>query len=326
MEKRINIFDNLKSLLIFLVVFGHIISPLRSSSNEATFIYMCIYLFHMPLFLYIFGYFSKSTVKEGKIVKNKWFNFLLLYFLMQGVLLIIGNKEFSLLNGETGMWYIQCILIWILLLPFIDRIKPKYMLIISFILGILIGFDKNADHTLSLSRVFVFMPFFLLGLYTTEDHIKKLRTKKNKIYAVMILLAIILILISIPLNYELIIKFTFGKHSYSLLGFNYIGCLFRMLWYAVSILISVCIITLTSNKKNIFTNIGTKTLQVFCLHLIVYFYYKKYELYTYFDNPIGLIILAIDSFVLVLILSQKIFSYPFNKIMNVKFNKILKKY
>ena len=56
--------DNIKVVLIFLVVFGHLIERYIDTSNTLMGIYMFIYIFHMPLFVYISGYLSKNINKS----------------------------------------------------------------------------------------------------------------------------------------------------------------------------------------------------------------------------------------------------------------------
>ena len=58
-KTRDSYFDNLKTILIFLVVLGHFTNlnnsvPLMGAINNV------IYSFHMPIFIFISGYFSKS--------------------------------------------------------------------------------------------------------------------------------------------------------------------------------------------------------------------------------------------------------------------------
>ena len=59
--------DNIKVVLIFLVVFGHLIERYIDTSDTLMAIYMFIYIFHMPLFIYISGYLSKNVNKSKKI-------------------------------------------------------------------------------------------------------------------------------------------------------------------------------------------------------------------------------------------------------------------
>src|SRR5690606_41893719 len=52
-------FDNAKLLLIFLVVFGHAIQPFTSKNRIIDALYIWIYTFHMPAFIFLAGFFVK---------------------------------------------------------------------------------------------------------------------------------------------------------------------------------------------------------------------------------------------------------------------------
>lgn len=57
MKERDYFFDNSKFYLIALVFIGHIINTCRSN-DIAKWLYDFIYVFHMPAFIFISGYFS----------------------------------------------------------------------------------------------------------------------------------------------------------------------------------------------------------------------------------------------------------------------------
>lgn len=60
MEKiRNDYFDNIKSVLITLVVIGHFLLPLESTRLKDGLVNV-IYLFHMPMFIMVSGYFAKG--------------------------------------------------------------------------------------------------------------------------------------------------------------------------------------------------------------------------------------------------------------------------
>ena len=56
-KERSPLFDNMKMVLIILVVFGHALEEI-SLEHEYGIIRACIYSFHMPVFIFISGYFS----------------------------------------------------------------------------------------------------------------------------------------------------------------------------------------------------------------------------------------------------------------------------
>lgn len=59
--------DNIKFILIFLVVFGHLIERYIDTNSTLMGVYMFIYLFHMPLFIFVSGLLSKN-IKKSKTV------------------------------------------------------------------------------------------------------------------------------------------------------------------------------------------------------------------------------------------------------------------
>lgn len=124
MKQRICYFDNLKFILILLVVIGHFLSSFKTDHLYAS-IYSFIYIFHMPCFIFLAGYFSKSLIKDGKLSVNKIIGYSILYFIMQTGLLILLGKNFTLIVPSLALWYLQSMIIWILLLPVIDKFKPN---------------------------------------------------------------------------------------------------------------------------------------------------------------------------------------------------------
>jgi len=58
-------FDNAKFILIALVVIGHIMAPLMTHSTACKTLYIWIYIFHMPAFALISGYFAKNILQHN---------------------------------------------------------------------------------------------------------------------------------------------------------------------------------------------------------------------------------------------------------------------
>ena len=61
---RINRFDNLKGLAIFLIVLGHL--SFITELDSINLIHNYIYLIHLPIFFFVAGYFSKIGPDETK--------------------------------------------------------------------------------------------------------------------------------------------------------------------------------------------------------------------------------------------------------------------
>lgn len=64
MRKRDLYFDNLKGILISLVVFGHLIENFYFKSKFVEIVYTFIYTFHMPAFIFLSGLFFKPDLKK----------------------------------------------------------------------------------------------------------------------------------------------------------------------------------------------------------------------------------------------------------------------
>lgn len=60
MKERDVYFDNLKFILILLVVMGHLFQPFNGGITIGP-IFKFLYSVHMPLFIFVAGYFSKNV-------------------------------------------------------------------------------------------------------------------------------------------------------------------------------------------------------------------------------------------------------------------------
>lgn len=67
MNKRLYYIDNLRGLLIILVVLGHCIQNLDLDFDH-NIVFRYIYSFHMPLFMFISGFVSYK--KEYKFISS----------------------------------------------------------------------------------------------------------------------------------------------------------------------------------------------------------------------------------------------------------------
>jgi len=79
-RKRFYLADNLRCILIFLVIFGHLLGSFSGPIRRD--IFVMIYIFHMPFFIYISGWFAKFNPK--KIIRHIFFPYIISQFLYQG--------------------------------------------------------------------------------------------------------------------------------------------------------------------------------------------------------------------------------------------------
>lgn len=88
-EKRQFLFDNMKVLLMCLVVFGHFLEKISIEGGYGI-IRAWIYSFHMPAFVFISGYFSKHTSEDE--IKTITYCLILILYLIQRIVYIFIKR------------------------------------------------------------------------------------------------------------------------------------------------------------------------------------------------------------------------------------------
>lgn len=193
-KKRIALFDNLKYLLIVLVVFGHILEKCPFSYYPWHAFLNIIWSFHMPLFIFISGYFSKKVFDSNSIIR------LLLIYLVFNYLYLLADYIFGVPVNSFGapkhaMWYIFSLICWRCLLVIIPNrlLASLYIwLPISIVISVLSGFIPLYKGEFCLLRTMCFLPYFLGGFYCKQHGIifKLLTIKKKTAINSIIVLAL----------------------------------------------------------------------------------------------------------------------------------------
>ena len=321
MEKRNAYWDNAKTVLIFLVVFGHYLIEMGYKENLVEAVYQWIYLFHMPAFIFVSGYFSKNFVKR-KGDSSKLLGFLVLYVVFSVMLWIMDAltvKELTkpdLFSTGSAQWYMLAMFFWYLSLLFVSELPAGITIAVVFVLGLLVGFEKNAGNFLSMSRVIVFYPFFLLGYYFKEEWLEKI-TLKWKIVSGMFLTGIFVILLFYRKTVSPVLRFVYGNKSYSALEFsNAEGVLYRGIWYIIAFLMTMSFLCIISSKRRFYTRVGEYTLPVYIIHRVLRDGFVALGLYRVIGYGIpALIVCGVISFFMLFFCANK----TFGKLCNAAF-------
>ena len=269
-SQRNHLMDNLKAVLIFLVVFAHFLTFYVDKDATSIFVEGLTYFifsFHMPLFVFICGFFSKNVDK----VRRTSFVRLLLPYLFFNTLMMFSEayathdrSNVQLLTPVYVNWFLLSLFFWRIILK--DLIRIKLVLPVSVFVALFIGFAGEANNVLALSRTIVFLPFFLLGYYTTDNAIKYVRsTNRLLALAVIGVTAWIIYLATISGYLSLAI---FMAIPYSSLS----GLTLRIAYLVVAMLMGFALIVLCPEKKlPLVTNVGANSLVIFLLHRYVNF-------------------------------------------------------
>ena len=158
--------DNIRCILIFLVVFGHMLTWIPEADTP----YRIIYLFHMPAFLFLTGFFSHFNI--SKILTQLAYPYILfqiLYLIYDTLVFRDAPIHEMVLQFSTPywiLWYLQAILFYRLLTPLLDKV-PRWgrgaVFAGSIALALLSGFVPEFGDFLTAGRGFAFLPVVLSG-------------------------------------------------------------------------------------------------------------------------------------------------------------------
>jgi fucose 4-O-acetylase-like acetyltransferase len=292
-------FDNAKFILILLVVIGHAIEPLIAKNHFLHSVYLFIYLFHMPLFILIGGYFTKKKKNLGKLLLK----FLIPYLIFELLYapLFIGQYQF-LVTPYWVLWFMLSYICWNLMLPLFTKLK--HPIILSIIIAIGAGYISSLGLFLSISRTLYFFPFFILGHYLTKQHIEWIFAHVKKAYSIAILSLTFMILLFFDL--DIIQKWLYGVDSYRELGNpEWYAGIYRLGLFGITAILSIAFLSLIPRKKTWYSELGSRTLYVYLLHVFVIKLISMLHIYQFIVNPLEVILLILFSILVTIFLSSK---------------------
>lgn len=301
-------FDNLKFLMIFLVVFGHLLEILNAGISRN--LYILIYTFHIPVFVFVSGYFFKFKPKN--IIKY------VIYYIIWQVLYSLFDIYFLKTSQAISfkvpywiLWYLISLISWCLITKLFDVKSNKIkvlLLLVSFSISILSGFlfTKRSGYDFSISRTLTYFPYFLLGFYlkNSESNFLSLKSAENKLnikkFSIVLLIFIICFAYFITNINNIEFGMLYGSHGYKELH-NYTP-LFKTILSLFSLSIIILLLNFISKKKlPIISDIGKSTLIVYLLHgFIIKTIHNKLKIFV-FSDLINILISFILSIVIVLL-------------------------
>ena len=187
-------FDNAKYLAIVLVAMGHSWEPLRDGSRAAAALYITVYAFHMPAFIIISGYFSRSfDMRKDRLqrlitgVAVPYILFEVAYTLFKRWADDDPGYPISLMDPWYLTWFLAALFIWRLTTPLWKIVRWPVPLALA--VAVLASVSPDIGDDLDLQRVLQFLPFFVIGLSLRPEHFKLVRRKKARILAVPVFAA-----------------------------------------------------------------------------------------------------------------------------------------
>ncbi|MFF2188107.1 acyltransferase family protein [Streptomyces sp. NPDC058155] len=186
--KRDAFFDNAKYLAIVLVAIGHAWEPVMDGSRATKALYMVVYSFHMPAFIIISGYFSRSYTGRPHQIRRlltgiavPYIVFEVAYSLFKRVTNDPGHP-ISLLDPWYLTWFLAALFVWRLTTPI--WLSLRHPLPVALGIAALASFTPNIGEDLNLQRVLQFLPLFVLGLILKPEHFQLVRRREVRLLAV----------------------------------------------------------------------------------------------------------------------------------------------
>ena len=342
-NSRIETLDIYKGFLIFLVVWGHFMMPLIDREYPvARRLFLFIYSFHMPAFIFLSGYFYYDSWKRKGTKLKSVIPLIMLFFLMKILLhisdmLFYGDRNIipDFLHESSTPWYISALIFFRLSLYPLElflklnkkktsRVKREQfnsdavtiyvtvlIIFFTFFSMLNMNWQVKIDDFLSLDRVGV-----LYKKYSSVSKTSIFEEINIRLFAMGAFCVLVFFVFFKYVRFYTLIFY--GHWGYRIAEGNILpifkGVLnpLRIIYMPYALSTSYFIFVLTSLKKNFLTNIfkrfGVYSLPIFAFHRIIRDAFSHLVLDNFiwpvFGKTTILIILLTISFLTCLILGN----------------------
>lgn len=319
---RVYAYDNLKFLLILFVIWGHLVTAYTGQYHLFKSLFVFIYTFHMPAFLFIGGLFSKKTLIDGNYVRTKVYFFLTLYvllkFLIYLVLLLYGKTEFHLLTEDGVPWYLLVMAECFILTYLTRKVNRRLLLVLSIVLACVAGYIPSLGDFLCLSRLIAFYPFFLAGI--SMDPAKLLKVSEKPVFRIGSFIVLLVLAYTALFQTKYLsglLPLLTGRHPFCDIDerFAAYGGILRLCCYIGSGTLIFCWISIIPRRKCFLSEMGKRTIQPYFLHRPILFVLQYFNvcglLSTAIPSKMWMFVYLAIGLGLCILLSQKWLEAPF---------------
>lgn len=262
---------NVKFILIALVVTANMLEPVVSRSTTAYTLYEAIYLFHIPVFVLVMGYLARESrsshgdchsFRHLAVIAYQYILFQSLYTLADAYFFHADGIIHSFFMPYSLLWFLCSHFCWKLLLPLF--LKLRYPLAASVLLGAAVGYIPWEGGWLSLSRTFVFFPFFLAGYRVKRWGSWQPAAHYWRPAAIG---CAVIIIAALHAGFRPDTGWLYGSQTFAELGqHNWYAGIYRLGIYALEAAAAVCFLACVPWRSSAMTVWGKRTLFVFLLH------------------------------------------------------------
>ncbi|MHA0855642.1 acyltransferase family protein [Paenibacillus sp. CMAA1364] len=302
-------FLNLRFLLIVTVFVANAIEPLIQQMSGLHQIFLWILTFHMPLFVLVTGYFAKSnlTGSAGRKILTQvaiqYIIFQTIYSLLDYTVFHVPNVHQSFFAPYLLLWFLASHFCWRLIATCMAKISPIHQITLSILLGVSVGYLPLDGVWLSISRTFVFLPFFFIGYHLNIAKFHEwLSLWINKGFSFV---TVGLFIILGVWGSNLPTGWLFGSMTFMQLGHHewYAG-LFRIAIYILQFISAAAFMAWVPRIESRITDLGRRTLYVFLLHGFIIRLFAISGLYEHIQTVQASMLLIISAVALTILLAQ----------------------
>ena len=258
-KQRSQYWDNLKGILIFLVVFAHILYQLQNRFFSVNCIVDYIYMFHMPAFVFVSGYFGKSEHSRSAAAIIR---LIFIYFIFNSITGFIFGFG-SLLEPMYSYWYLIALIVWRLTAHRLEKFREINLILLA--IAVFAGFYDSVNNTLAIARIIAFYPYYMLGYKLTQEKSDELiRTKYSK----RLLKGIAVLAAAGTAAYFAYSYFEYSDDSLLMYGYSEpVDAFGRIVLFIIAFAAIYAVINICPDRKlPLFSMLGRNSLWIFVLH------------------------------------------------------------
>ncbi|MFD5187108.1 acyltransferase family protein [Streptomyces sp. NPDC058357] len=299
-KRRDAYFDNVKYLAIVLVAVAHSWEPVMDGSRTARALYMVAYTFHMPAFIIVSGYFSRSFDMSAAKVKRLITGVAVPYIVFETAYSLFkrfadgsGDTSISLLDPWYLTWFLVALFVWRITTPVWQSLR--HPLPVALVIAVLASLAPSIGDDLDLQRVLQFLPFFVLGLRLKPEHFELVRRREVRMLALPLFAGALAFAYWAAPRMQL--GWFYRSNSAQEMGAPWwSGAVMTLAMFGCALLLTIGFLSWVPRRHMWFTVLGAGTICGYLLHGFLIKgagYAGVFDVYDWLSAPAGLVLVSV---------------------------------